>query len=1612
MSQIRVELKLEDGSFVNGVWRAGQSLREFRAELSRTNPHFRNLEQVGKANVIALRRTDESVKSLGERLRDMSIIAGGATLAFRAITGASNGTVGNIVRVNAEMERLRYQLAGMSGAADPMKEASDRVEELRQLAKETPFALNELSNSFVKLTAAGLNPTMRTMRALTDGLAAFGAGDQQLHRVTIALAQMQGKGVLSMEELRQQLGESMPNAMQLFARSMNVTVGELAKMVSSGMVESRSAIQKFFGEVERTYAGSGKFMMQSFSGLMSRIKTELTTLVTTGEMGAAFQKLKENMSGFAEFLGAKDAADFFDTVGRGLQSLMELMHHLSGAVVNLSDFFQEWGKIILYAIGGAAVIKAVKTFTGGILAMKVNADAVAAAWRNVRITSMAAMASVSASTKTQLAAIGAQAALLSTRRGYNINGNMLMLPRGGAMATGPSSAMQAPGVVTRVAGAASSLGRAGLAMTALFNVGSKFLGLLGPIGIGLAVLGPIAWEIGKGIYSWWKGADKAKEAIDDTIASQEKALRLSRESRRQQLLKMRDRAVAAYDKDAERYNRHNPQLAGAIEVAQKKLDEFDAETNNLVMNLFGANIDQAVREAETRIEQATLGLSRDYSRAQMKLDKEYEEALKTAEERGESVRQVEERYRGIRNQARIEQRQVLLKFYDEEIERLRKLAQAEKIDPGVVNGLVAQRNAMKEEMDGWSAEDFRIQLLTGVEDESKKEDRLRKRLEAITEKSKELQAEVNGASGELSKLIYQINRGDFGNFQNSTEGMAQMRDALVETTIAAESLNEIMKGINETRSKGKRIIENQERELLEIEARLAGVDTTDEADFYLWQLRNGKLAGMGDPEKVIQEAIAKVTNGIDVASVMFGSLGKIARDDAFGEKTVERINAVETAIINAKTASEGLAQGLRGVFMAPNEFRPLPGFSDATRGYSAFGPASSNEYMRYTNQGAVRNKPINRQLADAMSFLKEMGLVMEIYSGGQEPDKGVGGPRHNHGNAADVKFVDKTGRYLDWSDPADQKVFAEIVQRAFKNGVTGFGAGSDYMGTKSMHIGYGPAAIWGAGGTRNTAATWLERAWATVSGQALGPLTSAQTGVKTDAETIEANLEKLRRKRIEDALNTAEKEIQVILNAQSKGSQDGKQGTYERRIRQAIESGEYEGMNEKRIDALLQNAIAADENLRRVAQRQKDIGKLEDANLELEDERREAEQRRLDLLEQAKDPNYRGQSDALRALNKASREQLAIAERLYGLDTPEYNAEKARIEEQRSALMRVESAEAFKELSDAARQSEMDAITDERTARRMAFDERIKELTALRDRAIQDGMLVADANIMFERAVAAERKKLREEDKTPLQAQLDSMSNYAKNINEKTKNWAGELSNAIYDSFSDPDAFKNLGRSIRESIARSLTDAAAAAIMKPFEKMLGGDGTEGSGIGGLIEKGIGKLTGGNFFETISNGIGNMMKSLTGGIGGMLGKGGATKGKAMPVGVKHTGGIVGRSGGWTRSTPVMNFLGAPKYHTGGIVGDRPFRSGLNPSEVPIIAQRGEGIFTPDQMKHLGGSYQNQSISINAPISVNASGGTPEQNADLARQISDQTERAFRGIVQQELVRQMRPGGMLR
>lgn len=125
-------------------------------------------------------------------------------------------------------------------------------------------------------------------------------------------------------------------------------------------------------------------------------------------------------------------------------------------------------------------------------------------------------------------------------------------------------------------------------------------------------------------------------------------------------------------------------------------------------------------------------------------------------------------------------------------------------------------------------------------------------------------------------------------------------------------------------------------------------------------------------------------------------------------------------------------------------------------------------------------------------------------------------------------------------------------------------------------------------------------------------------------------------------------------------------------------------------------------------------------------------------------------------------------------------------------------------------------------------------------------------------------------------------------------------------------------------------------------------------------------------------------------GGYTGHGG----KHEPAGIVHKGEYV-MSAAATRRIGVKNLeglhLSAKRgYAEGGYVGATP------------------SLRSHDLKPANSNTTPAQEISINAPITVNGSAGTPEQNTNLANKMAKTMEQSMRGIVAEEFRRQSRPG----
>jgi lambda family phage tail tape measure protein len=316
VGSLRVELELKDGSFTTRVIRAGTTLKQLEAQVGGT--------------VVAVRRLDTVMASLGERVRNVVLTLGLARAAVENLHSVFGAWAVNIIKINAELERSEVLLRGLSNAATEAgraAEAARGVQDLLTLASQSPFGLTGLQDAFVKLRAAGIEPTRDALVSLVDAVAAAGGTEEQLKRAAIAMQQMAGKGVISMEELRQQLGEAVPRAVELMARSMNMSIGSLVDKVSRGQVEAKGALASLAAEFERTFGGAAIERMDTFDGKLAQLdvawKRFALEFGRNAENGGFFQSVKDAIDELIDGLGSNQAAVFARELNETLEGLVE-----------------------------------------------------------------------------------------------------------------------------------------------------------------------------------------------------------------------------------------------------------------------------------------------------------------------------------------------------------------------------------------------------------------------------------------------------------------------------------------------------------------------------------------------------------------------------------------------------------------------------------------------------------------------------------------------------------------------------------------------------------------------------------------------------------------------------------------------------------------------------------------------------------------------------------------------------------------------------------------------------------------------------------------------------------------------------------------------------------------------------------------------------------------------------------------------------------------------------------------------------------------------------------------------------------------------------------------
>ncbi len=269
---------------------------------------------------------------------------GGIVRGFRNLLGAF-GIVGGIMMFST-MAKSVFQLTKTLNSMDfamraVIKDADEYAqtqEFLEQITNNFGAELVTTTNRYIKFRAAsqqaGLSAkeTQKIFGTMTKAAGVLGLRTEELTGIYLALEQMISKGKITTEELRRQLGERLPGAMDIMANSLGVTTSQLDAMLKKGQVITKDVLPGFARQVEIAF------------GIQS-VKRVDTLQASTIRLQNAWTNFVKNMEG-----SKKTLSGFFTTIIDGLTSVLEGYKSLSGAqseyVTKIKDEQVELNKLV------------------------------------------------------------------------------------------------------------------------------------------------------------------------------------------------------------------------------------------------------------------------------------------------------------------------------------------------------------------------------------------------------------------------------------------------------------------------------------------------------------------------------------------------------------------------------------------------------------------------------------------------------------------------------------------------------------------------------------------------------------------------------------------------------------------------------------------------------------------------------------------------------------------------------------------------------------------------------------------------------------------------------------------------------------------------------------------------------------------------------------------------------------------------------------------------------------------------------------------------------------------------------------------------------------------
>src|SRR3990167_2352295 len=251
----------------------------------------------------AFTKVTGGISKIGSGLKNVGSASLNVFSVKTLIMGLFAGIIGKgimaFINLNAEFEKMKITMDVLTKG-----QGEAWFNKLNQWALGMPVSIAEVSKAFITMQAYGLTPSIKMMENLVNVASVLPESGRAITGIARAMGQIQSKGRLEGQELRQLAEWAVPGYEAVYTKifkKISEETGIAKEKLKFTMIDAATATKALWETIEEHFGGAAESISKTWSGLWIRMQNHFKEFIREIGEGGGMSPLKAQLENIVKF---------------------------------------------------------------------------------------------------------------------------------------------------------------------------------------------------------------------------------------------------------------------------------------------------------------------------------------------------------------------------------------------------------------------------------------------------------------------------------------------------------------------------------------------------------------------------------------------------------------------------------------------------------------------------------------------------------------------------------------------------------------------------------------------------------------------------------------------------------------------------------------------------------------------------------------------------------------------------------------------------------------------------------------------------------------------------------------------------------------------------------------------------------------------------------------------------------------------------------------------------------------------------------------------------------------------------------------------------------------